>query len=114
MSELGLNSDYSDSRDSDDSCDRSSVDTVFTDNLHSSDESDVSYSDENDHSDCEDVHRTGGSGVRRRQLSDDLPRKIVKEEPHTYAPERWPPLLDFLFVFSSFVAAVVAAYFTIF
>lgn len=36
------------------------------------------------------------------------------ESPAEYRPERWPPLLDFLFVFSSFVAAVVAAYFTLF
>lgn len=36
------------------------------------------------------------------------------EGPQDYPPDRWPPLLDFLFVFSSFVAAVVAAYFTLF
>lgn len=30
-----------------------------------------------------------------------------------YAPERWPAWVDFLFVFSSFIAAVVAAYYTL-
>jgi len=44
---------------------------------------------------------------RRRLIGED-------EETPEYAPERWPPILDFLFVFSSFLAAVVAAYFTIF
>jgi len=110
MSELGHDSDYSE--DPDDSCERSSVDTEFTDNLPSSDEVD-SYSD--DHSEIE--LDSGGSRLRLGRLNDGLPlhrRKIVEEEAQTYAPERWPPLLDFLFVFSSFVAAVVAAYFTIF
>ena len=31
-----------------------------------------------------------------------------------YAPDRGPPLLDFLFVLTAFFAAVFAAYYTIF
>jgi len=30
-----------------------------------------------------------------------------------YAPERWPAYCDFLFVFTSFLAAVLAAYYTL-
>jgi len=102
MSELETDYDYSE--DSEYSSERSSADTEFTDNLHSSDDPEE-YSEEEP-----DQH------VRRRFYKDLSPptRKLLKESSQAYPPERWPPILDFLFVFSSFVAAVVAAYFTIF
>jgi len=37
-----------------------------------------------------------------------------KEAPQVYAPDRGPPLLDFLFVLTAFFAAGFAAYYTIF
>ena len=40
-------------------------------------------------------------------------RALLKDSAKpNYAPERWPAYVDFLFVFSSFIAAVVAAYYT--
>jgi len=108
MSESGHDSDYSvESGESDDS----SVETIFTDNPHSSDEGleEVGYSDiDSEDDNCEDILR------RRKTNVYGAKRKILEDQPQTYAPERWPPLIDFLFVFSSFVAAAVAAYFTIF
>ena len=53
------------------------------------------------------VGKGKGGGERERLL---LPLHNKAD----YSPDRWPPLLDFMFVFSSFVAAVVAAYFTLF
>jgi len=41
-----------------------------------------------------------------------LTSRIV-EPPHVYAPERGPPLLDFLFVLTAFFAAAFAAFYTI-
>jgi len=41
-----------------------------------------------------------------------VPRRL--EPPQVYAPDRGPPLLDFLFVLTAFFAAVFAAYYTIF
>ena len=87
----------------------SSRSTDFTENLHSSDEEDDLE---------EDVYSAPDQPVRRRRDHSAellLPRKrIPHEDPQDYAPDRWPPILDFVFVFSSFIAAVVAAYFTIF
>jgi len=41
-------------------------------------------------------------------------RALLKDSAKpNYAPERWPAYVDFLFVFSSFIAAVVAAYYTL-
>jgi len=37
-----------------------------------------------------------------------------RQAPQVYAPERGPPLLDFLFVLTAFFAACFAAYYTIF
>ena len=85
----------------------SSRSTDFTENLHSSDEED----------DLEEDYLAPEQPVRRRAQSAELllPKKrIPHEDPQDYAPDRWPPILDFVFVFSSFIAAVVAAYFTIF
>jgi hypothetical protein len=36
-----------------------------------------------------------------------------KEEPVLYAPERGPPIIDFVKIFAAFVVAVIAAYYTI-
>ena len=117
MSESGQNSEVS--TDYDDSCEDSSADTEFTDNLHSSEEDEGSYTDE----DGEEEEDDGGlepqpSALRRRRHgTEDLIRRkprVPDEDPPEYAPDRWPPLIDFIFVFSSFIAAVVAAYFTIF
>ena len=41
-----------------------------------------------------------------------LPSRLM-EPPHVYAPERGPPLLDFLFVLTAFFAAAFAAFYTI-
>lgn len=93
------------------SSDRSSMDTEFTDNLHSSEDDDYPAQFSEEEYDEQPL-------VRQRTYNNNnfiLPtRRILKEDSQTYPPERWPPILDFLFVFSSFVAAVVAAYFTIF
>ena len=103
MSESGR-----ESEDYDDSCNDSSGETEYTDNIHSSDDETVEESSE-DESESE--------GMRRRMISEknNVPiRKLLQDDPQIYAPERWPPIFDFLFVFSSFVVAVAAAYFTIF
>jgi len=113
MSESGHHSDYSDEMDY---SEESSVDTLFTNSqpFSEGDESDeqLSQSDLSQISESEPEFEV----LRRRkvQLANVSKSKILHDQPQNYAPERWPPLLDFLFVFSSFVAAVVAAYFTIF
>jgi len=42
-----------------------------------------------------------------------LSRRMELEQPQVYAPERGPPLLDFLFVLTAFFAATFAAFYTI-
>merc|ERR1711872_18829 len=42
-----------------------------------------------------------------------LSRRLELEQPQVYAPERGPPLLDFLFVLTAFFAATFAAFYTI-
>lgn len=112
MSESGRESDEYDYSDYD-----SSADSEFTDNLHSSDEESETES--------EDVHEQQVA-VRQRRIVGNTDSEFeceeviairntkVKDEPQNYAPDRWPPIIDFIFVFSSFLAAAVAAYFTIF
>ena len=114
MSESGRESDeytYSD--------DDSSANSEFTDNLHSSDDDGVSETE------SEDISEQNAVVRHRRTIehSDSefeceeviaVKRAKVKDEPQNYAPDRWPPIIDFIFVFSSFLAAAVAAYFTIF
>jgi len=108
--------DHSDISDYGESCDDedSSLETESTDNVRSSDEGEESFSEEEFEG---EAFNALDSSLRRRPFSDGIAvrRRIEEdEEPPDYAPERWPPILDFLFVFSSFLAAVVAAYFTIF
>jgi len=96
-----------------------------TDTDHSYDytgeDTDVEENDEGDeYSDEEEEKEEEGPLVRREQREDDwqyceqgvVPRRL--EPPQVYAPDRGPPLLDFLFVLSAFFAAVFAAYYTIF
>lgn len=49
-----------------------------------------------------------------REPSERGPRIRGSGEPVLYAPERGPPLLDFLFVLTAFLAAVFAAYYSMF
>ena len=42
-----------------------------------------------------------------------LSRRQLGAVPQVYAPERGPPLLDFLFVLTAFFAATFAAFYTI-
>ena len=103
-------SDYEESCDDDDY----SLETESTNNIRSSDDGEESFSEEEFEG---DTCKALDNSLRRRPFSDGIAvrRRIEEdEEPPDYAPERWPPILDFLFVFSSFLAAVVAAYFTIF
>jgi len=44
---------------------------------------------------------------------DSQSRRVLLEPPQVYAPERGPPLLDFLFVLTAFFAAAFAAFYTI-
>ena len=44
---------------------------------------------------------------------DSHERRVLLEPPQVYAPERGPPLLDFLFVLTAFFAAAFAAFYTI-
>jgi hypothetical protein len=118
MSESGRESAELD--DSEYSYEDSSEDSVFTDNIHTSD--DDSYSD----TASEGVPEQIVSIRQRRPVVDPaeivdefgevviIKKTKVKDEPQNYAPDRWPPIIDFIFVFSSFFAAAVAAYFTIF
>jgi len=53
-------------------------------------------------------------GSRYSSESNSHTRALLKDTvPPDYAPERWPAYVDFLFVFSSFMAAVFAAYYTL-
>ena len=100
---------YEDS--SQDDSEESSENTGFTDDIHSSSED--SYSEEEEADTVPELVNT----LRRRSGSEEFlaeQKRIPHEEPQNYAPDRWPPIIDFLFVFSSFLAAVFAAYFTIF
>jgi hypothetical protein len=87
-------------------------DTDYDDRLEDGEEAvDEDYSDDEEDSLGGVVHRKAGKGIgggEREKLLLPLHSKA------DYSPDRWPPMLDFLFVFSSFVAAVVAAYFTLF
>jgi len=59
------------------------------------------------------VGRLGGDGEDWQYCEQGaVPRRL--EPPQVYAPDRGPPLLDFLFVLTAFFAAVFAAYYTIF
>jgi hypothetical protein len=89
------------------------------DDHHSNERQDVA----DDYSDAEEL--VGGVMQRRSTAAKAVMGAVSHREkagllplhagcPADYAPDRWPPLLDFLFVFSSFVAAVIAAYFTLF
>jgi len=49
-----------------------------------------------------------------REPSQRGPRIRGSGDPVLYAPERGPPLLDFLFVLTAFLAAVFAAYYSMF
>jgi len=49
-----------------------------------------------------------------REPSERGPRIRGSTDPVLYAPERGPPLLDFLFVLTAFLAAVFAAYYSMF
>jgi len=49
-----------------------------------------------------------------REPSERGPRIRGSSDPVLYAPERGPPILDFLFVLTAFLAAVFAAYYSMF
>ncbi len=125
MSESGRISETSDSLDDEEEeDDYSDEDNEYTGSLEDSgDESVILDKEDEDYSDIDEespglVRRRGqlgdGGGAFEKDRGCLLPRRKVAEGPPAYPPDRWPPLLDFLFVFSSFVAAVVAAYFTLF
>jgi hypothetical protein len=48
-----------------------------------------------------------------RQRLDDRRELYRHQEPVLYAPDRGPPILDFMSIFAAFVVAVIAAYYTI-
>lgn len=53
-------------------------------------------------------------GSRYSTDSDSHTRALLNDTaPPNYAPDRWPAYCDFLFVLSSFLAAVLAAYYTL-
>ena len=62
--------------------------------------------------DCRDVDDRGDDWQYCERERNTLPARTV-EPPHVYAPERGPPLLDFLFVLTAFFAAAFAAFYTI-
>jgi len=113
MSESGLNSETeTDSSEEDPSYDYTGEDTGLS-------EEEVDRGEESD-SEEEEEDDIGSSFPRREQIEDEWqyceqgvpPRRL--EPPQVYAPERGPPLLDFMFVLTAFCAAVFAAYYTIF
>jgi hypothetical protein len=127
MSESGRLSETSESVDEDYS--DYSEDSEYTESVE--DSADEDYDGEHEAppapDDYSDVERSPGLVQRKKMAAGGEPTLVdsfyneqkgrVKprsEAPPDYPPDRWPPLLDFLFVFSSFVAAVIAAYFTLF
>ena len=51
--------------------------------------------------------------LAQRQRLDEYEGLWRSQEPVLYAPDRGPPILDFMSIFAAFVVAVIAAYYTI-